>query len=447
MNIELAYSIHLGNDKNKTKRAKEIAKNNPSNTTSFSNNSIQNSKGLSKVNNHNLRKYDNNTELIKIIYGTNDLVEDVKNLYLQEFENARLEYNEKQTRNDRKIENYFDHISNNSNRDLACELIIELGDMEFWKDKNNFYKYKMIQVFNEQIEALQKIIPDFKLANCVIHFDETSPHLHIVGVPVKEGYKKGMQKQVAKSKIFTKESLTKLQEEMRNCCIKSFNKVYEQNFELKQKQQGRNQDIPVSKMTNYIQIKRQYERNKELREQANKQIDVTNKQGKDIKALIENLKPTLNKKNYTISKENVTKIAEYIDKVQDTTKNIKSTNEIDVVMTEYEKDLKNHNAKVKELNYTIKQKDNKIQDLTEDLNIAKDIISKQENKINFLQKELDIFKGLWNRLRVFLRNKVRYYKDESYKKVFESMKIENILRKEDIDFVEKKNGKNRKYEL
>ena len=111
MNIELAYSIHLGNDKNKTKRAKEIAKNNPSNTTSFSNNSIQNSKGLSKVNNHNLRKYDNNTELIKIIYGSNDLVQDVKNLYLQEFENARLEYNEKQTRNDRKIENYFDHIS------------------------------------------------------------------------------------------------------------------------------------------------------------------------------------------------------------------------------------------------------------------------------------------------------------------------------------------------
>ena len=74
---------------------------------------------------------------IKIIYGTNDLVSDVKNLYLQEFENARLEYNEKQTRNDRKIENYFDHISNVSNRDLACELIIELGDMDFWNDKDD----------------------------------------------------------------------------------------------------------------------------------------------------------------------------------------------------------------------------------------------------------------------------------------------------------------------
>ena len=59
MNEILAYSIHLGNDKNKTKKAKEIAKNNSSNATSFSNNSIQNATQLSKVNNHNLRKYDN----------------------------------------------------------------------------------------------------------------------------------------------------------------------------------------------------------------------------------------------------------------------------------------------------------------------------------------------------------------------------------------------------
>ena len=62
----LAYSIHLGNDKNKTKKAKEIAKNNKSNTTSFSNNSIQNSKQLSKINNHNLRKYDNKTEFTRV---------------------------------------------------------------------------------------------------------------------------------------------------------------------------------------------------------------------------------------------------------------------------------------------------------------------------------------------------------------------------------------------
>ena len=135
MSEELAYSIHLGSDKNRTTKAKEIAKNNSSGTTSFSNNAIQNATQLSKVNKHNLRDYDNNKELINVIYGTNNLYNDVQQLYLQEFEQARIEYNEKQTREDRKIDNYFKHISDSKLWDLACEFIIELGDMDFWEKK------------------------------------------------------------------------------------------------------------------------------------------------------------------------------------------------------------------------------------------------------------------------------------------------------------------------
>ena len=131
MNEMLVYSIHLGNDKNKTKKAKEIAKNNQSNTTSSSNNSIQNLAQLSKANNHNLRKYDNKIELIPVIYGTNNLINDVQNLYLQEFENARIEYNNNQTREYRKIEDYLKKICEYRN-DIVCEIIIELGDMDFW---------------------------------------------------------------------------------------------------------------------------------------------------------------------------------------------------------------------------------------------------------------------------------------------------------------------------
>lgn len=59
---------------------------------------------------------------------------------LQEFEQARIEYNESQTREDRKIKDYFNKISQDSQRDLACEIIIELGDMDFWKDKDMKYK-------------------------------------------------------------------------------------------------------------------------------------------------------------------------------------------------------------------------------------------------------------------------------------------------------------------
>lgn len=255
----LAYSIHLGSDQNRKKSAVKKAKSNISKSTSLPNNAIQNAAQLSKVNNHNLRKYDNNQELISTIHGTNDLYKDVQNVYLNEFEEARIKYNETK-RVDRKIDNYFNHISNNSNRDLACELIIEIGDMEFWKDKDNEYRYKMTDVFKEQIKDLNKIIPEFIIANATIHYDESSPHLHIVGVPIKEGYKNGMKKQVGKSLIFTKTSLANIQDKMREYCINSFNKCYQVNYKLKEKEEGRNRDLKTSEMRNYRKMRKEQEK-------------------------------------------------------------------------------------------------------------------------------------------------------------------------------------------
>ena len=159
---ELSYSIHLGSDKNRTNKAKEIAKTNPSGETSFSNNGIQNAKQLSRVNKHNLRDYDNNKEDIFVIYGTSNLYRDVQELYLQEFEDSRIEYNNKQTRADRKIENYFKHISDSNLWDLACEFIIELGDMEFWTNKDYTYRHKMIDVYIRLAWLLTLLLAGYK---------------------------------------------------------------------------------------------------------------------------------------------------------------------------------------------------------------------------------------------------------------------------------------------
>ena len=164
--------------------------------------------------------YDNNKELINVIYGSDNLYRDVQQLYLQEFEEARIEYNEKQSRADRKIDNYFKHISESKLWDLACEFIIELGDMDFWENKTQEYRYKMVQVYKEKVQDLMQVVPAFKACNAVIHFDETSPHLHLVGLPISDNNKRGMKKQVAKSKIFTKESLKRIQDEMRMRCVK-----------------------------------------------------------------------------------------------------------------------------------------------------------------------------------------------------------------------------------
>ena len=51
--------------------------------TNYNNNAIQNAMQLAKVNHHNLRQYDNNPEKIKSLYGSNDIVKDVKELYKQ----------------------------------------------------------------------------------------------------------------------------------------------------------------------------------------------------------------------------------------------------------------------------------------------------------------------------------------------------------------------------
>ena len=353
---ELAYSFHLGSDKNKSKLAKKVAKENLSGTTSLSNNAIQNAKDLSDVNKHNLREYDNQRELIRTIYGTNDIVNDVKQLYLEEFEKSRIEYNNKQTREDRKIEDYFKKVCESQN-DIACEIIIELGDMDFWNDKNERYRFKMVDVYNEQVKDLIKIVPDFKIANATIHFDEVSPHMHIVGVPVSYDCKRGMEKQVVKSKLFTKTTLTQIQDKMRNACIKSFNKFYDMDFKLKEKQKGRNQDINVKDMGDYREIKKQLAKKEQKLEKANTQTKELDNTSQDIDKIINNLKPTkLNKNNMIISSEDVQKIKNYTEDVKDITKTVRSVSDLNMAIKDFEHSAFEIEKENRSLKYQLEQK-------------------------------------------------------------------------------------------
>src|SRR5574344_1454268 len=252
---QMAYSFHIGSDKNKKNISRKNSKNNVSGTTSLSNNAIQNARTLSKVDNHNYRKYDNEQDNIQIIKGTSSLYDDVKDLYKNEFEEARIEYNSKQVRKTRMIDDYFTNVSNNEKNDLACEIIIELGSKKYWDKKDIEFKKRMTSVYKNQIEDLETMLPNFKIVSAIIHYDETSPHLHIVGVPIKYKNKNGMSKQVGKSDVFTKESLRILQDKMRILCIESFNNEYGLDISLKKKQNGRNKDFHISEMTDYQEIK------------------------------------------------------------------------------------------------------------------------------------------------------------------------------------------------
>ena len=421
MEQELAYSFHLGSDKNKSKLAKKVAKENISGTTSLANNAIQTAKDLSDANKHNLRDYDNQRELIRTIYGTNDIVNDVKQVYLDEFEQARLEYNEKQTREDRKIKDYFKMVCESQN-DIACEIIIELGDMDFWNDKNTEDRFKMVDVYNEQIKDLIKIVPDFKIANATIHFDEVSPHMHIVGVPVSYDCKRGMKKQVVKSKLFTKTTLTQIQDKIRNACIKSFNKFYDMDFKLKEKQKGRNQDINVKDMGDYREIKKQLKQKEQKLEKANTQTKRLDNSSNDIKEILNNLKSTkLNKNNMVISNKDVQKIKNYTEDVNDITQIVRTVNDLNMAIKDFEHSSFEIEKENRSLKYENELIDNEIGDLKEELSTKDKIISKLQTEKEKIQKELQKFKGFWHSIMRHFHKRICYDKDNNYKLVSDDL--------------------------
>lgn len=436
MNEGLSYSFHLGSDKNKKANLRNKAKENASGTTSLSNNAIQNIKQLGKVNHHNLRKYDNQLELINTIKGTNDIINDVKDLYLELFEEAKLEYNNKQKRDDRKIENYFDKISNDTKHDLACEIIIELGDMKYWENKSQKDKLKMVDVFKEQIIDLEKVVPNFKVANATIHFDESSPHLHIIGVPYKDNCKTGLSRQVGKSDVFTKESLTIIQDKMRVYCINSFNKVYSLKEELKEKQQGRNRDINVKDMGNYQRMKKQLNLDKDKLDKANKKSLELDNKSNDIKEQINNLKISkLNKDNLILSKEDKEKLIKYINEVNKTNNDFKSIQKLSITLNDVDTELKENKkniAKLEKENYKLKQT---IEDLNYQINEDKKEISKLKSTINNLKQTISYWKDKFDKLISFLHSKIHnwYDKDDKYLNVINDMYKDDVLDDEDIE--------------
>ena len=421
MEQELAYSFHLGSDKNKSKVAKKVSKGNVSGSTSLSNNAIQNANDLSRVNKHNLRDYDNQKELITTIYGTDNIVNDVKQLYLQEFEDARIEYNNKQTRNDRKIDNYYKKVCESQN-DIACEIIIELGDMDFWQDKDNEYKFKMTDVYNEQIQDLVKILPTFKVANATIHFDETSPHMHVIGVPVIDNCTRGMKKQVGKSQLFTKETLTKIQDKMRNACIKSYNKFYDVDIRLKEKQRGRNQDINVKDMGNYRETKRKLEQERKKLENANNQTKKIDNSSKDIIELLDNLKPMpFSKNNSQISNENIENIKNYIKDVTDVTKTVRSVNDLNISIKEFEHATFEIEKENKSLKNQIELKNEDIKELKNDLSAKEKIITKLKEEKESLKAQFQKFKVFWHSLMSHFHKRITYDNDQNYKIVSDDL--------------------------
>lgn len=211
---------------------------------------------IAQVSRHNLRLYKSTEyrqEDIEVLRGSDkSILEDVKAIYHEEFDDIVKEFDASQKRSDRKIGDYLTHLSNQS-QDIAVEIIIQIGDKEYWKDKTIEEKKQMKAIYEAQIGELERLCPDFKIASAVLHLDESSPHVHLCGVPIAHGYKKGLSKRVSKTKIFTRESLSMLQDKMREHA-KNFLEQLAIKMDFKPKEKGRNHDIPKHALDEYYQV-------------------------------------------------------------------------------------------------------------------------------------------------------------------------------------------------
>lgn len=117
----------------------------------------------------------------------------LKKLYHELFDEAVEEYNAKQKRKDRRIDDYYEKIENGKQEKLFHELILQIGNKDDMSALNPEDVKLAKDIFSEYVEAFQERNPNLVVFNAVLHLDEATPHVHIDYVPVMHNSKRGLR--------------------------------------------------------------------------------------------------------------------------------------------------------------------------------------------------------------------------------------------------------------
>lgn len=147
--------------------------------------------------NHNSRKFHaKNIESERSYLNVEYCNEDVKDVYHELFDEALVRYNEKQTRSDRKIDDYYDKICFGKQEKPFHEIILQIGDKDNMgaTTENGQLAAK---VLDEYMRDFQRRNPTLRVFSAYLHMDEATPHLHIDFVPYTTGSKRGLDTRVS----------------------------------------------------------------------------------------------------------------------------------------------------------------------------------------------------------------------------------------------------------
>ncbi|MCI6825412.1 MAG: plasmid recombination protein [Ruminococcus bromii] len=147
--------------------------------------------------NHNSRKFKaENVDGSRTHFNIDYCNENIQKVYHELFDEALERYNTKQTRSDRKIENYYEKIRNSKQEKTFHELILQIGDKENMSAESENGQLAR-QILDEYFRGFQKRNPQLKVFSAHLHMDEATPHLHIDFVPFTTGSKRGLDTRVS----------------------------------------------------------------------------------------------------------------------------------------------------------------------------------------------------------------------------------------------------------
>ena len=147
--------------------------------------------------NHNSRKFHaKNTDPERSHLNITYCQENIKAVYHELFDEALERYNAKQTRADRRIEDYYEKIRSGKQEKPFHEIILQIGDKDNMgaKTENGQLAAK---VLDKYMQDFQRRNPTLRVFSAYLHMDEATPHLHIDFVPYTTGSKRGLDTRVS----------------------------------------------------------------------------------------------------------------------------------------------------------------------------------------------------------------------------------------------------------
>ena len=357
---------------------------------------------------HNIRdeRYTSNQEHINSLLSANNIIicdMPVRQAYEEIFGQAVQEYNDRQSRKDRKIDCYYDKIKHDKRKHPVYECIVQIGDRNDTGNNAELEKQALIRYAQTWAERN----PNLRLIGAYIHCDEPdgTVHLHCDYIPIAE-CSRGMRIQNSLDKALRQQGL------------KSIN--INQTAQMAWQTQERNALMSICHELNiYVQLNQERTKGRQHLSTAEYKAERA-KLEQDIEQELQPLRDEL--QEYTDIKRDFENIAVQTTKIPIVKKVLVSESELQ----EVENQAKSYRAVRRQLE-TLENREENVAEKEIELQTKEIELAEREKRCQKTEIELDKMKKTFEKAVKRYSSELSYKKNELIKTTMELEDIKNEL--------------------